>query len=52
VCILSTGLGIASNVWLAAWSDATEKDPKHVDIGKWLGVYSALGLGQGTTIFY
>jgi hypothetical protein len=49
VYVLSTSLGIYSNIWLSAWSDETAKDPKSVNIGERLGVYSALGLGQGET---
>ncbi|KAL1619695.1 hypothetical protein SLS56_010027 [Neofusicoccum ribis] len=32
------------NIWLKWWAEANEKKP-NADLGKWLGVYAALGVG-------
>ncbi|GME25282.1 Metal resistance protein YCF1-like protein 2 [Neofusicoccum parvum] len=35
---------VRSDIWLKWWAEANEKKP-NADLGKWLGVYAALGVG-------
>lgn len=48
--IISTGLGIGSSLWLAAWSASTasvETLANSTSLDTRLGVYLILGMGQG-----
>lgn len=48
--ILSQACAVGSNVWLTAWSGEELNDKGEMDVdvrNKYLGVYTALGVGQG-----
>lgn len=53
--LIYQGFSIGSNVWLSAWSDASSAAengtlaPETRDL--YLGVYGALGIGQGKFVF-
>ena len=54
VYVASNVSGVGSNLWLADWSDETQRSlTDHnitVNLGTKLGVYTALGLGQGLCV--
>jgi ATP-binding cassette subfamily C (CFTR/MRP) protein 1 len=45
--VLFQGFSIGSNVWLAEWSNVMSEHGNNTDQGLYLGVYGALGAGQG-----
>jgi len=53
IYIMGSMMGIGSNLWLARWSDEAKKIQARADLNQSdethirLGVYTALGLGQG-----
>ena len=51
IFITSAVLGVASNIWLAQWSDDNADHPHEVNTGLKLGVYASLGIGQGGLLY-
>lgn len=54
--LIYQGFSIGSNVWLSEWSDASTAAVNGTlssgDRDMYLGVYGALGLGQGKSNFF
>ncbi|WYZ37828.1 hypothetical protein EsH8_II_001334 [Colletotrichum jinshuiense] len=39
------------DIWLKWWAESNEKEPNQ-DLGKWLGVYAALGIGSVVSVLF
>lgn len=54
--MINQGLSIGSSIWLSVWSDDEQKHETHNsslhDLSYYLGVYAALGLGQGVMVMF
>lgn len=48
--VLFQGFNIGSNIWLSIWSEDKEMTTNKRDM--YLGVYGALGFGQGKILFF
>lgn len=43
---------VAGNFWLKQWSEANETQGANVDVGKFIGVYLAFGLGSSALVVF
>lgn len=46
--VLTMAINVASNVWLKHWSEVNLRSGENAHIGKYLGIYFALGIGYST----
>ncbi|EEQ34194.1 ATP-binding cassette glutathione S-conjugate transporter ycf1 [Microsporum canis] len=50
ILVMAHATQVAGNFWLKKWSEVNEKAGKNADIGKYLGIYFAIGIGSSALV--
>ncbi|EFR00504.1 metal resistance protein YCF1 [Nannizzia gypsea CBS 118893] len=50
ILVMAHGTQVAGNFWLKQWSEENEKKGRNAEIGKYLGIYFAFGIGSSALV--
>ncbi|EGE06583.1 ABC metal ion transporter [Trichophyton equinum CBS 127.97] len=50
ILVMAHGTQVAGNFWLKQWSELNEKEGINAEIGKYLGIYFAFGIGSSALV--